>query len=152
MNSCLAACLHRGACPSFVRLYICLSSCDDVFYNLAKRILEAIERVSWLAVLWAEAQVSEKLILHFLGQKIPRLHESLRLVTVCRRAGTGLYPELAGWFAHLTSYFCKLGVHVNVMAVTLHVYQQNLCISKCPDHLILLNLAVDNIWWIFKIK
>ena len=155
MNSCLAACLHRGACPSFARLYICLCSYDDVFYKLAKRFLEAIEMVSWLTVLWAKAQLTavfEKQIFHSFGQKIPRFHGSLRLVTVCRNAGPGPFPGLAGRFAQLTPYFCKLGVHVNVIlqvAVTLHVYQQNLCISKCTDHPILLNQAVDNIWWIY---
>jgi hypothetical protein len=128
-----------------------------MFYNLAKRFLEATELVSWLTGLWAKSQLTaafEKQIFHSLGQKIPRL-ESLRWVTVCRRAGTGPYPELAGRFAQVTPYFCKLGVHVNIIfqvAITLHVYQQNLRISKCTDHLILLNLAVDNILWILKLN
>jgi len=90
--------------------------------------------------------VFEKQIFRSFGQKIPRLHESLSFVTLCRRAGTGPFPELAGRFAQLTSYFCKLGVHVNVIfqvSITLRVYQQNLCISKCTDHFILLNLSGD---------
>jgi len=46
--------------------------------------------------------VFEKQIFRFFGQKIPRLRESLSLVTVCRRVGTGPFLELAGRFPQLT--------------------------------------------------